>query len=72
MVTAMAAHPVGDWSESESAWRALMVRVAEGNELAMTELYDRTNRIVYGLALRILGNTSSAEDVTLVRAVAAE
>ena len=65
MVRAVAAHPVADWSEKERSWSALMAGVAEGNENALTQLYDSTSRIVYGLVLRILGNSSSAEEVTL-------
>ena len=65
MVCAVATRPVVDWSEDERSWSALMVRVAEGDENALTQLYDGTNRLVYELALRILGDSSSAEDVTL-------
>ena len=51
--------------EDERLWSALMVQVAEGDEHALTRSYDGTNRMVYGLALRILGDSSAAEDVTL-------
>jgi RNA polymerase sigma-70 factor (ECF subfamily) len=61
----MATHPIVDRSEGERLWSALMVQVAEGDEHALTRLYDGTNRTVYGLALRILGDSSAAEDVTL-------
>jgi RNA polymerase sigma-70 factor (ECF subfamily) len=43
----------------------LIARVAGGDEHALTCLYDSTNRIVYGLVLRILGEPSSAEDITM-------
>jgi RNA polymerase sigma-70 factor (ECF subfamily) len=43
----------------------LVARLACGDENALAELYDRTNRIVYGLALRILGDPSTAEDITM-------
>lgn len=65
MVCAVAAHPLAGWSDKERSWSALMARVAEGNENALTDLYDSTSRVVYGLILRILGNASSAEEVTL-------
>ena len=65
MVCAVAAHPVAGWSDKERSWSALMAQVAEGNENALTDLYDSTSRVVYGLILRILGNASSAEEVTL-------
>jgi RNA polymerase sigma factor (sigma-70 family) len=54
-----------DWSDSERESEALVVRLASGDERALASLYDCTNRIVYGLALRILGDPSSAEDVTM-------
>jgi RNA polymerase sigma-70 factor, ECF subfamily len=65
MLCTMATYPVVERSEDERSWSALVVEVAEGNEHALTRLYDRTNRIVYGLALRILGDSLAAEDVTL-------
>ena len=44
-----------DWTEDERSWFVLVGRITEGNEHALPEFYDVTNRIVYGLALRILG-----------------
>ena len=46
-------------------WAALIGRVAEGDQDALTTLYDATNRFIYGLLLRILGNTATAEEVLL-------
>jgi len=52
-------------SENEREAEALLARLAGGDERALADLYDGTNRIVYGLALRILGEPSAAEDVTM-------
>jgi RNA polymerase sigma-70 factor (ECF subfamily) len=54
-----------DWQENERESKALVARLASGDEQALARLYDLTNRIVYGLALRILGDPSFAEDVTM-------
>jgi RNA polymerase sigma-70 factor (ECF subfamily) len=43
--------------------RALLARVAEGDSRALDTLYDRYSRVVYGVALRILGQAELAEDV---------
>src|SRR5471030_2330020 len=43
--------------------RALIARIRAGDESAMSDLYDRYSGIVYGVALRVLGNTMAAEDV---------
>jgi RNA polymerase sigma-70 factor (ECF subfamily) len=43
--------------------RALIARIRAGDESAMSDLYDLYSGIVYGVALRVLGNTMSAEDV---------
>jgi RNA polymerase sigma-70 factor (ECF subfamily) len=51
--------------DHESAWKELVARLAGGDENALAALYDRTNRIVYGLALRVLRDPSLAEEVTL-------
>src|SRR5947209_46153 len=42
---------------------ALIARIRAGDESAMADLYDRYSGIVYGVALRVLGNTTAAEDV---------
>jgi RNA polymerase sigma-70 factor (ECF subfamily) len=65
MVCTVATHPGVDWSEDEGSWSVLMDRIAEGNEHALTEFYDRSNRMVYRLAQRILRDSSSAEGVML-------
>ncbi|MEP7343292.1 MAG: sigma-70 family RNA polymerase sigma factor [Acidobacteriota bacterium] len=40
-------------------------RVAKGDQAALASLYDSTNRLVYGLILRVLGDSSTAEEVLL-------
>jgi RNA polymerase sigma-70 factor (ECF subfamily) len=50
---------------SETEWRKLVESVAAGDQLALQALYDRTHRLVFTLAMRILGNHASAEEVTL-------
>lgn len=42
---------------------SLIVAIRNGDERAMTELYDRYSGIVYSVALRVLGDTGAAEDV---------
>lgn len=44
---------------------ALIERIAQGDQAAYAALYDATNSMVYGLALRILRQVDIAEDVTL-------
>src|SRR5216684_3206395 len=42
---------------------ALIARIRGGDDNAMADLYDRYSGIVYGVALRVLGDTSAAEDL---------
>lgn len=42
---------------------ALIARLRAGDEHAMADLYDRYSGIVYGVALRVLRDTSAAEDL---------
>jgi RNA polymerase sigma-70 factor (ECF subfamily) len=42
---------------------ALIERIRSGDETAMADIYDRYSGIVYGIALRVLGSTTAAEDV---------
>lgn len=42
----------------------LLTRARGGDQLAMTELFDRYSRLVYSVALRVLNDPGQAEDVT--------
>jgi RNA polymerase sigma-70 factor (ECF subfamily) len=42
---------------------SLLSAMRSGDEGAMAALYDRYSGIVYSVALRVLGNTSAAEDI---------
>jgi RNA polymerase sigma-70 factor (ECF subfamily) len=44
---------------------SLVGRVATGDQAALAALYDATNRLVYSLVLRVLGDMSSAEEVLI-------
>jgi RNA polymerase sigma-70 factor (ECF subfamily) len=52
-------------TDNDRVWEGLVKRSAHGDERALAQLYDSTNRLVYGMAMRILGDVSSAEDVTM-------
>jgi len=41
----------------------LVARIRAGDQLALSELYDRYSSVVYGVALRILQDTGAAEDL---------
>jgi RNA polymerase sigma-70 factor (ECF subfamily) len=43
--------------------QTLLARVADGDSQALDTLYDRYSRVVYGVALRILGQADLAEEV---------
>lgn len=43
----------------------LMKRIAAGDRLALTALYDRYSGIVFGLCRRVLGNEADAEDALI-------
>lgn len=42
---------------------ALIARLRAGDESAMSDLYDRYSGVVYGVALRVLRDTTAAEDL---------
>lgn len=44
---------------------ALVQRIAKNDQSALATLYDETNRLAYGLILRVLGDASLAEEVLL-------
>ena len=49
----------------EGDWVRLVHSIAAGDQAALRALYERTHRLVFTLAVRIMGNRESAEEVTL-------
>ncbi len=50
---------------SDRELTGLISRTARGEEAALGDLYDKTVSHVYGLAFRVLGDTTMAEEVTM-------
>jgi RNA polymerase sigma-70 factor (ECF subfamily) len=49
----------------ERQWVALVRSMAAGDQAALHQLYDRTHRLVFTLAVRITGSRETGEEVTL-------
>jgi RNA polymerase sigma-70 factor (ECF subfamily) len=49
----------------EAEWVELVQRIGHGDEIALHALFDRMQRPVFTLAMRISGNRQSAEEITL-------
>lgn len=60
-----AARKVVERGVQEQAWALQIRQIAAGDQMALGQLYDETSHLVYGLALRILGDPAEAEEVTL-------
>jgi RNA polymerase sigma-70 factor, ECF subfamily len=52
-------------SERDLDLVSLVRQVATGDQSALAALYDATNRLIYSLVLRVLGDMSSAEEVLI-------
>ena len=52
-------------AQSDVAWKHYIDRCATGDQSAMAQLYDESSPLVYSVALRVLGDTADAEEVTL-------
>jgi RNA polymerase sigma-70 factor, ECF subfamily len=50
---------------TEAEWVALVRSVAAGDQRALLTLYERTQRVVFTLIMRITANRATAEEVTL-------
>lgn len=50
---------------AEPDWSGLIGRIAGGEQQALAQFYDQTSRLVYSIALRVVGNPADAEEVTL-------
>jgi RNA polymerase sigma-70 factor (ECF subfamily) len=59
------ARKVEEKCSADQRWAELLREIAAGNQEALAELYDRTNRTVFSLALRVLNDRGAAEEVTL-------
>lgn len=46
-------------------WFAQIAQIAAGDQTALAQFYELTNRLAFGLILRILGDRSTAEEVLL-------
>jgi RNA polymerase sigma-70 factor (ECF subfamily) len=63
--TVEAASPGIQLPPDEQSWIALIRRIAKADSAALGELYDATNRLVFGLVLRIVRDPGAAEEVTI-------
>ena len=52
-------------SEREKRWRSYVAEIATGNAQSLASLYDETSKVLYALALRIVGNAADADEVLL-------
>ena len=50
---------------SNDTWVHWVSQVVQEDQSALAQLYDASSQLVYGLALRILGDAGAAEEVTL-------
>ncbi|MGI9535363.1 MAG: sigma-70 family RNA polymerase sigma factor [Thermodesulfobacteriota bacterium] len=51
--------------ERDLRWKNLISRIANGDESALSNLYDESIKLTYSLALQVLSNTFEAEEVAL-------
>ena len=52
-------------NKRDQEWIELIRKVSEGDQSALATLYDTTNRLVFGLILRIVNDWATAEEVSL-------
>ena len=52
-------------STRDQDWASLIKRVADGDQSALTLLYDSTSRLVFGLVVRVVTDRATAEEVLL-------
>ena len=57
--------PENGSSASNAEISELFQKIGQGEKNALFELYDRTGGLIYGLALKILGNPADAEEALL-------
>lgn len=55
---------IGDANQSLKTDAELFLLLQQGQTEALATLYDRHGALVYGISLKLLGNTTEAEDLT--------
>ncbi|MEO7649161.1 MAG: sigma-70 family RNA polymerase sigma factor [Bryobacteraceae bacterium] len=61
----LALTPIAGRPRPDLLWEDFLRRIAGGDAESMDAFYDQSNQLVFSVAVRILGNTSDAEEVTL-------
>lgn len=49
----------------DQVWAELIGRMSEGDQAALADFYDQSNRLVFGMVMRIVNDRSAAEEITL-------
>lgn len=49
----------------DQAWAELIGRMSGGDQAALADFYDQSNRLVFGMVMRIVNDRSAAEEITL-------
>jgi len=62
--TGVGAAVTGQRAISSDWERSVRARLAAGDDSALNEVYEQYSSFVYGLALRVIGDTRAAEDVS--------
>lgn len=65
MGVAPALPPIASSPRPDLLWEGCLRKIGAGDAESMDAFYDQSNQLVFSVALRILGNTSDAEEVTL-------
>ncbi len=52
-------------AERNLRWKNLISQIVEGDENALSRLYDESIKLTYSLAMQVVSNTSEAEEVAL-------
>lgn len=55
----------GKMAQNEERWRRYLKAIRGGDRQALTQFYDETSSVAYGLALRMLNDPAAAADVVL-------
>ncbi|NOT61770.1 MAG: sigma-70 family RNA polymerase sigma factor [Acidobacteria bacterium] len=64
-VNAATAKTPQGFAPHDQSWSELIRRMAIGDRASLAELYDQSNRLVFGLALHIVKESRVAEEITL-------
>ena len=62
---AVVTKPKKEAAYPDQVWAELIRRMSDGDQSALSEFYDQSSRLVFGMVMRVVNDRGAAEEITL-------